>query len=167
MIESVSIERIETVASIQVALILRVHRVDDITRDDLKQEGRIKAWNCALKWRPDRGASYETFASRPVKLHLLDFLFAGGRPLCELEETIDPKSTGVDTEIDEAKKRKLVLGQIRILTPDEADFIVSHYYKDQTLGSWAIQRGRSKAWASKIHTTALGKLKQQRILCSI
>ncbi len=166
---SISIERIERLAAMQVRVIASRQYVGHV-RDELNQEARIKAWACSLAWRPDGGASYETYASRPVRLHLLEYL-RHWRPTAaaELQEASDEgkDANRIGDRIEERKRRGVVLGEIKVLTKLEADLILAKYYRDQDLCAWAAQRGRSKAWASEIHTRALGKLRQQRVLCSI
>jgi RNA polymerase sigma factor (sigma-70 family) len=166
---TISIERIERVATTQVRLIASSQCISDV-RDDLTQEARIKAWKLSLSWHPGGTASYETYASRPVRLRLLEFLR-------DRRQKLSPETRDLSDGCDESRRieehitargvRKVVLGEIRHLDPLEAELIYAKYYKDQDLKAWAAQRGRSKAWASELHCKVLSKLKRQRTLCAI
>jgi len=166
---TISIERIERVATTQVRLIASSQCIADV-RDDLNQEARIKAWKCSLTWRPGGGASFETYASRPVRLRLLEFLQQRRGGLSKESRDLSDGNAGADgieSDMGDCGRRRVVLGELRVLTQAEAALIVAKYYRDETLVDWAAKRGRSKAWASELHTKALGKLRQQRVLCSI
>lgn len=165
----VSIERIEAVASIQVALVIRQQRISYEMRDELRQEARIKAWQCARTWRPDGGASYETYASRPIRLQLLQYLRGGKSADEEIEECGDGgrQHQQMEAAIQGDERRRLILGEVRALDPAQADLILSMYYRGCTLKGWQLARRKTYRQAISTHREALAALRSRQVLCAI
>ncbi|MGN0235183.1 MAG: sigma-70 family RNA polymerase sigma factor [Paludibacteraceae bacterium] len=62
-------------------IVRRYRTLPYIDLDDLRQEGRIGLLTALRRYRPDRGASFETYAAWWVRKYVVDFLKRYGYPV--------------------------------------------------------------------------------------
>lgn len=129
-------------------------------------------WDASLRFDPDRGVAFKTFASRRIIGQIADEVrstklltrgaLRAGAEIAELhdETTIADPAVPVDEQLHELRMVRAVRERTDALKDRERALVVGHYVEDRRFDHVASDLGISKSWASRIHTKAVGRLRR-------